>query len=62
MNNKELANTVRVRVGELNRVLKEAMENDLRVYLVLEKSMTNKTQYQTIITKDIRKPPGIAWI
>ena len=47
MDNKELANTVRVKVGELNRVLKEAMENDLRVYLNLEKSSIVSTEYQT---------------
>ncbi|KKN56640.1 hypothetical protein LCGC14_0570520 [marine sediment metagenome] len=51
MDNKELANTVRVKVGELNRVLKEAMENDLRVYLRvylnLEKSSIVSTEYQT---------------
>ncbi len=47
MNNKELANTVRVKVGELNRALKEAMENDLRVFLSIAKSTINKTEYQT---------------
>lgn len=45
--NKKLANTVRTKVGELNRALKEAMENDLRVYLIIEKSQVNKTEFQT---------------